>query len=333
LWLKQHASEMPLLLGMLSGIGLGCYWIAYNLIYFEITEPNTRDRFNGSQGLVTAVVGMLAPWLSGTLISLISNERGYAYIFTASLIIFAICGALSFFIVKRPVQGHYKWSYPLQQWRDQSPEGKNWRRAFLGITAQGVREGVFLFLINLIVYIATKDEAKVGTYTLLYSITSLISFWICGKWLKPRFREYSMLIGVVSICVILIPFFWRVDYSILLIFGIGTALLFPMYIIPITSQIFDMIGASKQSVEHREELIIFREIALTLGRVIGLAPFFIYILWVNTERGLVWMLLLVGAAPIFGWIVMRPLFRQYVHSKGRYNANEEGVRNRPQSEV
>lgn len=333
LWLKQSASGMPFVLGAINGIGLGCYWVAYNLIYFEITEPDTRDRFNGSQGLLGAGTGIIAPWLSGLLISWLANERGYTLIFTTSLVIFACCGVISFFIHKRPAQGKYDWLYPFKQWRQYTKESKEWRYVFAGITAQGIREGVFLFLINLIVYIATNNEAKVGTYTFVSSLTSLVSFWLCGRILKPQNRQLSMLVGVISLTAVIIPFFWRVDYTMLLIFGVGTALLFPLYIIPITSKVFDMIGATKQSVEHREELIIFREIALTLGRIIGLIPFFIYITWVNTEKGLVWLLLIVGASPIVGWFFMRPLFRIQHKRYGGESPPKHAIRAKPQSEA
>jgi len=336
LWLKESASELPFLLGIISGAGLGCFWVAYNLIYFEITEPDTRDRFNGSQGFLGAGSGIIAPWLSGLLISSLVGQRGYSLIFTASLLIFGCCGILSFFIKKRPNQGTYDWKYPLKLWIKQSEEGKQWRYVFASVTAQGIREGVFLFLINLVVFIATNNEAKVGTYTLVSSLTSLVSFWAVGRFLKPSYRKHAMLIGVICLTLVIVPFFWSIDYRALIMFGIGTALLYPLYIIPITSKVFDMIGATKESVQHREELIIFREIALTMGRVIGLIPFFIYIFWVNTEAGLVWVLLLVGCSPIIGWVFMRPLF----HIKHqRYNGEEEASKARavlkpkPQSEA
>src|SRR5690606_27088440 len=67
LWLKEDASQIPYLLGVVSGLGLGFFWLAYNVVYFEITEPNTRDRFNGWQGLLSAFAGIIAPWSSGII--------------------------------------------------------------------------------------------------------------------------------------------------------------------------------------------------------------------------------------------------------------------------
>jgi len=309
LWLKENASQIPYLLGFVSGLGLGLFWLAYNIVYFEITEPTTRDRFNGWQGLLAAFSGMVAPWSSGIIISKLSQEHGYQIIFTASLIIFCCCAGLSFFIKKRKVNGQYDWLHPVKLFKERD---KKWRFAFFAVFTQGVREGVFMFLIGLIVYMATNEESKVGLFTLLTSLVSFGSFWAVGKWIKPHLRKWSMLIGAVMLAIVILPLFLGIKFHTLIYFGIGTALFLPLYMIPITSSVFDLIGASEQSVQKREEFIVFRELALTSGRLSGLVPFFIYVLWINSETGLIWTLLLVGSAPIVGWFAMKSLFnKQY----------------------
>src|SRR5690606_14994758 len=124
---------------------------------------------------------------------------------------------------------------------------------------QGVREGVFAFLIGLLVYIATKDESKVGSYWLITSAAGLISFWLSGKLIKPRIRSIVMLLGSSIMIAVILPFFYDVNYATLLIFGIGTALAMPIYTIPMTSTTFDMIGRDQDSADHRVEYVVLRE--------------------------------------------------------------------------
>ncbi len=45
LFLGEKTSENLLLLGSLLGVGMGFYWLAFNVLTFEITEPETRDFF------------------------------------------------------------------------------------------------------------------------------------------------------------------------------------------------------------------------------------------------------------------------------------------------
>ncbi|HLT55781.1 MAG TPA: MFS transporter, partial [Bacillota bacterium] len=50
LLIGENASKYNFLLGSLLGIGYGFYWLAFNILTFEITEPDTRDFFNGVLG-------------------------------------------------------------------------------------------------------------------------------------------------------------------------------------------------------------------------------------------------------------------------------------------
>ena len=47
LFFGERAGENLVILGALLGMGYGFYWLAFNVLTFEITEPETRDFFNG----------------------------------------------------------------------------------------------------------------------------------------------------------------------------------------------------------------------------------------------------------------------------------------------
>src|SRR5699024_5896322 len=55
------ATDYPYLLGALLGLGYGFYWLPFNLLTFEITEPETRDFFNGIFGTLQSFGGMIGP--------------------------------------------------------------------------------------------------------------------------------------------------------------------------------------------------------------------------------------------------------------------------------
>ncbi|QNK59841.1 MFS transporter [Paenibacillus sp. PAMC21692] len=313
LLLGTTAKTWAVPLGALNGIAMGMFWIACNVVYFEVTEPDTRDSYNGWAGLLGSMAGIFAPWISGLLITTMQGEKGYRIIFSLSLAIFAVSVVLSFWLKKRKVEGTYDWLYGFRQL---AKKGNSWRRMFLAIMAQGVREGVFMFLVGLTVYIATRDESKLGTYSLITSLIALISFWAAGKWLKPHRRLTGMLIGVVMISLVILPLFWQVSYTTLLLFGIGTSLFMPLYIIPMTSRVFDLIGESRESASHREEFVVLREAGLTLGRMVGLSAYLIVLPITDSPRAITWLMLGVGVVPIAGWWFIRP-FLQAQHNNGQ----------------
>ncbi|MFF2483742.1 MFS transporter [Paenibacillus sp. NPDC058071] len=304
LLLGKQATRYGVPLGMLSGTAMGFYWLAYNVVYFEITEPDNRDRYNGWAGLLGSAGGMIAPWISGYLITTLHGERGYRLIFTLSLIIFGVACVLSFWLRKREKGSErYSFSYGFRRLQE---KGNPWRRMFAAVMAQGVREGVFMFLVGLTVYIATSNESKLGNYTLLTSLIALVSFWVIGKRLTMRNRNVAMLAGTLLLGVAIMPLFWGVSYSMLLMFGIGTSLFMPLYIIPMTSRVFDLIGSTEEGASNREEYIVLREAALTLGRLIGLSGYLILLPINHSEQAIVWLMFIVGIMPVAGWYFMRP---------------------------
>lgn len=290
-------------LGIVSGIGAGIFWLTFNVVYFEVTDKTNRDLFNGWVGIMGSMIGICGPWLSGWLISALPGERGYRLIFTISLIIYGVGVLLSFRLKKRERGGVYRWFEPVRRLRAGSP----WRQAVPASIAYGLREGVFLFLINLLVYISTSSEWKVGQYMLVTSLVSLFSYWAAGKWLAIRHRNIEMLIGALMISMAVLPLLWKVSYATLIIFGVGTSLFMPLYIIPMISSVFDLMGRDAGDAEDRVELIALREISMMIGRLAGIIVFIWFYSRSPHMTTILWLMAGLGAAPLVSWLAMRKL--------------------------
>ncbi len=303
LFLERAAADWIVLLGSLQGLSSGLFWLAFNVVYFEITDANNRDRFNGVAGLLGSGAGMIAPWISGFVITRLPGSVGYRWIFAVSLGVFVLGVVTSFFLKKRKVEGTYEWLLTYRALRQK--EGP-WRKIFAALVAQGVREGVFGFIIGLMIYMATQNEMDIGNFSLITSAVALVSFMVVGRFLKPKWRKWSMLIGVTMMIVVIIPFFWSVNYTVLLIFGIGIALFIPLYTIPMTSSVFDMIGRDEKSASQRVEYVVLRETGLNVGRMSGTLVFILVIsLAPSSPQALNWLLLGIGSSPLFAWWFMR----------------------------
>lgn len=95
--LGTSAAKYYILLGSILGVGYGFYWLAFNVLTFEITEPETRDFFNGFLGVLQSVAGMIGPLLAGFIIAKMAANTGYTIIFLSSFILFIGAIVLSFF--------------------------------------------------------------------------------------------------------------------------------------------------------------------------------------------------------------------------------------------
>jgi MFS transporter, YQGE family, putative transporter len=302
LWLGSQSIHYVLGLGVIQGIASGLFWIAFNVVYFEVTGPENRDHFNGWTGLLGSGSGMIAPWLSGFLIVSMSGASGYRLIFSISLGIFIAGVIVSFFLKKRKVVGTYDW---FLSWHCLKNKDTPWRKVSVALVAQGLREGVFGFMIGLMVYIHTKSEAGLGNFVLVTSAVAFVSYWAAGKFIKPKYRSVSMLAGAVMMVAVIFPFFWKVNVVTLFVFGIGVSLFIPLYTIPMVSSVFDLIGGDKQSAKLREEYVVLRELSLNAGRILGVLLFILVVSWSTAPLVLNAMLLLIGSSPLVSWFYMR----------------------------
>ncbi|AEI45324.1 MFS transporter [Paenibacillus mucilaginosus] len=300
LWFGDRAADWFVPLGMVIGMSSGLFWIAFNVVYFEVTGPDTRDKFNGWAGLVGSFIGMVAPWISGFLIVRLQAAQGYRLIFTLSLAVFLVGVIVSFFLKKRKSSGTYEW---FLTWRCLRKDAA-WRTIGLALMAQGAREGVFGFMIALLVFVHTGSEMSLGNFSLVTSAVALLSFLVAGRLLKPGSRRKAMLIGAAMLVLIILPFFWRVNFTTLLIFGIGAAIFYPLYGIPMTSIVFDRIGSDEESAKRREEYIVLRELALNGGRLLGTTVFIVVVSLTQSPAALNWLLLALGSSPLLAWYWM-----------------------------
>lgn len=300
LLLGDEAPKYHALLGIQLGLGEGFFWYSFNLLYFEITERENRDSFNGWNGLLTSTSGIIIPFLSGWFISSRTGVTGYSTIFFISLVVFVVAVIISFFFQRMVYTGVYR----LKEVFKETSRKSDWRNIFLAMTAQGMREGVILFLIGLLIYIEKKNEFSLGTYTMIISAVTSITYFLVGRYIKRNWRDTSMLIGALFMALAVIPLSLEISYNRILIYGIGTSLFAPLYFIPLTSKTFDRIGKDNKSADLRGEYIVVREAGLNCGRIIVTLVFIVIVKFIGTEY-LQYLLLFSGSIQIMAWYFMK----------------------------
>jgi YQGE family putative transporter len=189
-----NASTYLLLLGGLLGVGFGFYWLAYNVLTFEITEPETRDFFNGFLGIVSSAGGMIGPIAAGIIITRFEKFTGYTIVFGMSLALFALAVFMSFSLKPRPAKG----SYCFKQIITERKQNENWRLITNANFFQGLREGTFAFVISVLVYISTGSEMSLGTFGLLNSGISFIAYYLASRLIKQKIRKKRSLLAGLS---------------------------------------------------------------------------------------------------------------------------------------
>jgi YQGE family putative transporter len=296
-----NASAYLLFLGGLLGIGYGFYWLAYNVLTFEITEPETRDFFNGFLGILSSAGGMIGPIAAGIIITKFEEFTGYTFVFGLSLALFGLAVFMSFSLKPRPASGRYCFKRII----DERKQNENWRFITNAHFVQGLREGTFAFVISVFVYISTGSEMSLGTFGLINSGISFIAYYFASRLIKKKYRKKAILIGGIILYASVLLIIWDLNFVKLLIYGGMIAIAYPLLLIPYSSTTYDVIGSGWKAAEMRIEYIVVREIYLNLGRIISILSFLAAVTWFNEEKSIPILLFFLGAGHLLIYLFMR----------------------------
>ncbi|MCR6110436.1 MFS transporter [Bacillus sp. A301a_S52] len=303
LMLGENAGNYLVLLGILLGIGYGFYWLSFNVLTFEITEPETRDFFNGFLGLLNSFAGMIGPISAGLVITHMEKLTGYNMIFSFSLGLFVVAVILSFFLKRRPAQGRYK-LLDVFRLRKQS---YNWRRILYANFFQGLREGSFAFVVIVWVFVSTGSELAIGTYGLIASGISFISYYLVGRFLPKTFRKKAILVGSIFLYAAVFIIVFDQNFSLLITYGIVISMAYPLLLVPYLSITYDVIGSSENAEELRIEYIVIRELYLNGGRIISILVLLLAIWQMGEKTGIPFTLLLLGSGELLLFWMMKAI--------------------------
>jgi MFS transporter, YQGE family, putative transporter len=302
LLLGSYTRDFLLLFGALLGIGYGFFWCAFNVLTFEITEPDTRDLFNGFEGILSSIGGMIGPIFAGWLISSLRNDIGYKWIFGISLGLFAVAILTSWFIKRRPAHGDFRFRRIIQERNHNS----DWKDILNAHFVQGLREGTFFFIIGIWVFLATKSELALGKFTLIESGIMFLSYYAVSKWVKTDRRKKAILIGGVLLYAGVYLILFKLTYSLLIGYAVITALAYPLLTVPFVSLTFDTIGKGWRARDMRIEYIVVREIFYNAGRICSVLLFLSAVLFFkNNEDGIRYLMMIIGAGHLAIYFCIR----------------------------
>jgi YQGE family putative transporter len=297
----SNAHNYLILLGALLGIGYGFYWLAFNVLTFEITEPETRDFFNGFFGILTSMAGMIGPIVAGYIISSLTNTKGYMLIFSISLGLFVVSVIFSFFLKRRPTKGNYLFLRILKE----RSYNKNWRLITNAHFFQGLREGTFVFVISVLVYLTSKSELALGKFGFVNSLTSFIAYYVVSRLMKRKYRKKAILCGGLLLYGAIFLIVFHVSYPRLILYAITIAIAYPLLLVPYSSLTFDVIGRSWKSTEMRIEYIVVRELFLNGGRIVSILAFLATITFFEEKTGMPILMLILGAGHSIIYLFVR----------------------------
>lgn len=288
--LKDRAANHIIPLGAFLGIAAGFYWLAFHVLSFDLTNDMNRDTFNSYNGMIGSLSGMFAPLTAGFIISSMVKLTGYYLIFGISFTIFIIIVVISLFLHTHKAGKDFKLISTIKNC------GKSCNAIILATLSFGVRNGVIMFLINLLIFITLKSELSIGKISLLGALISAISFQVIERYMKPDKRKMFIWTGAIMMFFSIFALFLKINLITLIIFTLLNSFFAPFFNVPFNSASYNILDKTKKS-EERIEFIIYKEAALNTGRILGIITF---ILFVNSglTYNLKYLLLIIGSVQL-----------------------------------
>ncbi|MBP0979866.1 MAG: MFS transporter [Oscillospiraceae bacterium] len=265
------------LLAFVSSLANGCYWIAYYIALTDYTDIYNRDVGLSVIGIYTGLANVIIPLVGGYIIKIFENYTGYIIMFC-----FAFAVATLSILETRNFKIHKK---NIEDEKDTDKEvhmlvaikyiikDKIWLYSSLSEFFRGIRDGVFIFLLNVLIFSVSANEALVGINAFIAGVINIISNWVLGKILSNSVKDNKIRLLIISVSVL-----FSSSFLLLLKLNIFTLItmtcinaFFTIFIQNITQSVFCLsVQINKESKNLRVESFVMKSYFLAFGRFIGI---------------------------------------------------------------
>ena len=276
--LGENAARYYYVLGLLSGVAGGFYWMCYSDLLTDYTRNDNRDKALAIISISSSGVNLVAPLVSGLIISVIPNMGGYFCVFGLALAIALLtCFGLARLPKKQGEQNESKYKAALRM----VFQDRCWMTGMTGMLFSGIREGAFSFILSVLLFEMVNNEMLTGFNTFLMGAAAIGAYVLMSKIMHPHNRvKYMLIAQAVLIAAGLLLLFWMNPVTILLLTVINS---FFMGFITnsATCVFFGLVQSMPGARQCRPELFTIKECFLATGRCVGV----LFIVLVNYLSG------------------------------------------------
>jgi len=301
LWLREGAAQHVVGLGILLGVAMGFYFAGIHTLTFDVTAQGERDYYVGVSSFTSGITGAVAPFAAGSIIGLATGLRGYVMVFALAVAMYVAAVILSFrlppdreprpFLIRRAL-------LPPREHRD-------WRLVMLLWAVFGGRFGIFMFIVGLLMYMASGSEMAVGSYGLVTGAIRIVGSYAVGRAVTPGRRIPFMLAGALSGTAAGLIMLGPIHLPTVWAFGLMLAVSTPLFSIPSSAIQLDVIGRTAKDPSQRVEYVCAREMPLALGRVLYVTVLWgLYDLLTKNLLGLRIAVCVTAATGLLGYLIM-----------------------------
>ncbi|MCY0908704.1 MAG: MFS transporter [Sulfobacillus thermotolerans] len=269
--LKTHARTYYIPLALLEGLSASFYWLALFVLAASWVPSEQSRWYNAWTGTLEAILGLVVPPLSGWIIASVPGITGYRIVFAMALL--SLMGALILIIGSSPSTSAHLASGnhpPL-------PKIPYWQRLLWSFGALGLRDGLYFFLPNLVLYILTRSTLWLGLFIAGQSVLEGGVFWALARW--PQSRSWSLPLATALSALVLFIVQHPLSGTSVFVLGMVIGLSYPPYKVALEASALTMINEYSRDEGERIQLTGIKEVWINVGRFIALL-LVLAVLWI-----------------------------------------------------
>lgn len=269
---QSRIGEYYMLFGLFNGMADGFYYISYGSMVLAYTEVENRDSGMAIISTCSALVNLLIPLVSGSIISAVGGNRGYGVIFILAFAT-AFCALLAVFALPDERKRKEKQRVKYVKFLGLLKKYPQIFYGLLGETFKGTREGAFLFVLNIILYQLVKSEFLIGVNSFLTGMGAVLCFWFMSHFIRPGNRRRYMMGSIMILLAGTLLCLRFLNPAAVILFSVVNAFFAGMIEISCYTTFFDVSQSVKEAEAYTPELLAFHELFVVTGRCIGLFAF------------------------------------------------------------
>jgi YQGE family putative transporter len=255
-------------LAILDGLSSSFYWLSLFVLASSWVEEGQASWYNSWTGAIEAVLGLIAPPVSGWIIHSIPGLDGYRTIFFFA---FLSLIASAWLILGRRAPSFPKQSDPSTPKLQARPAIPAWLRLCWSFWGLGLRDGMYFFVPNLLLYIVTGSTISLGLFTAMQAALEGMVFWVLTRSAPGERGRLKGLLAATLISLLAMGLLVRpLDAASLFVLGAVIAISYPPFKVTLETAALTAISRYGRNEEERTQLTGLKEVWINAGRLFSL---------------------------------------------------------------
>ncbi len=302
--LREQSANYVWLLGILSGMASALISLNYGVAVSHATSNNNREYYLSIQGTINAVGTVVTPLIAGAILEMIGGIGGYVTLFSVALA-FVLISLFCFFNLhfNDGKKGMTQFGNVFVAFF----QNKSLRGCIMAEFVGGLRDGIVVFLIPVLLFSIDMSNIWVGIYMFVFSLVQVVFSRSLQSKINQKNRSFMLFISCFLYALIGFVFLTGTDMLQIFSYGIVSALLQSVFVASVFSIFFEASYKIKNAPRKNIEILSVKEFYTNMGRVVGA---FVLLLVSHDTANIVYTIIGVGIAQLAAWVLMHKSSRE-----------------------